>query len=438
MENTASQIAKTLFEKNKIAIFAHARPDGDCVSSALALAQILQKAGKNTQIFCADEIPENLKFLPQSEKFQKKEFIAPLFKINLNCENTEISKVEWQKNDQNLEIKVFPQSQKIDESKISFSQNFGFDCIAVVDCADRAQLGNLFLRNPEIFDENLVVNIDHHISNQNYGNLNLIDPLAASATEVIFEKLLPEFEKLLNRKLLDENLATLILCGIITDTGSFQNANSHAKSFEISAKLIEAGADQQKIIRAIFKTKPLPMLKLWGEILANIRHEPRFKFAYSTIRSADLQKTAAKVDDARGVLDTLLSNAPGCEIVLLISERDEIVAGSVRTNSFAIDANAVAQLFGGGGHPRAAGFKVSKNEKSFDEVVEFIVGKVREFQNARFANVENENIAQKNFGKNNENLKKELFAQSSSKFKVLNSSDESPEVFEDFENLLGE
>ena len=105
-----------------------------------------------------------------------------------------------------------------------------------------------------MFYETPVINIDHHASNNDFGQINLVDVVAASTTEVLYKVLL-EAEQKYEKKLITEDVATLLLAGIITDTGSFQHANTSPKSMEVSAELLDLGARQQEIIKNIYKTK---------------------------------------------------------------------------------------------------------------------------------------------------------------------------------------
>ena len=114
-----------------------------------------------------------------------------------------------------------------------------------------------------LFFETPVINIDHHASNTDFGQVNMVDVVAASTTEVLYH-VLEAMEKKYNKKLITEDIATLLLAGIITDTGSFQHANTSPKSMETAAKLLDLGGRQQEIIKNIYKTKKLSTLETLG------------------------------------------------------------------------------------------------------------------------------------------------------------------------------
>jgi phosphoesterase RecJ-like protein len=379
------QIINLISNKDKILILAHAKPDGDTISASLALFLVLKKLGKtNVELACSDSLPEVFDFLPATENFtQKKDFPKDTL-IKLDVGDIDISRLRWSLKDSTLSILISPNHGEIQEQKPVFEKlSSAYSLIITVDVADREQLGDIFFENPEMITESTIVNIDHHVSNTNFGTVNMVDGSSASCTEVLYELIL-ETEKHFGKKLMDDDIATLLLTGIITDTGSFQNPNTTPKSFEVSAELVEMGARQQEIIRHLFKTKNLSTLKLWGKVLSKIKNDPIHRFVWSSVSMMDLVETQATSDELKGILDDLLSSAPGAEVVLLLKEREDgIISGSLRTTSNAIDAVEIAEIFGGGGHRQAAGFKIKKDSKSFDEISFDVIDKIKSYQSHR-------------------------------------------------------
>jgi hypothetical protein len=181
---------------------------------------------------------------------------------------------------------------------------------------------------------------------------------------------------------MDEDIATLLLAGIITDTGSFQNANTTPRSFAAAAQLVKYGARQQEIIQHVFKTKRLSMLRLWGRILSNIKVDQKNHFVWATISRKDFQDTGAREDETGGIIDELMTNAPGTEIVLILKHRnDGYISGSLRTLNHSIDASVIANMFGGGGHVQAAGFKIKSDD--LEKTEQMVVSKIKAYQQAR-------------------------------------------------------
>jgi len=155
--------------------------------------------------------------------------------------------------------------------------------------------------------------------------------MASSTTEL----LLPLLENLAKKEdieLIDEDIATLLLTGIITDTGSFQNANTTPKAFAKAAKLVSYGARQQEIIQNIYKTKQLSQLKLWGRVLSKIQTDDKYRIVWSAVSQQDFRDTESSEDQTGDIIDELMTNAPGAEVVLLMKEKKtKTISVSVRT-----------------------------------------------------------------------------------------------------------
>lgn len=275
-----------------------------------------------------------------------------------------------------------PENGRLSEQDVAF--NYGperYDLIVTVDTGGLEQLGSLYSGNIEMFSQMPVINIDHHFSNDHFGKINYVDPMASATTELIIPLISMIADKS-GQEIWDEDIATLLLTGIITDTGSFQNANTTPRAFDASAQLISHGARQQEIIQHIFKTKQLTTLKLWGRILTKMQTDEAFHIVWSVLTQKDFADTGASENETGGIIDELLSNAPGAEIICLIKEKkDGLVSGSIRTTNPSVDASVIAESFGGGGHTRAAGFKMQG--VPVEKVEQQVLKAFRDYQSKR-------------------------------------------------------
>jgi phosphoesterase RecJ-like protein len=353
---------QTIEQHQRILISPHANVDPDGLSSALACYQIFTAMGKDVTVICPDVKPDSLSFLPGFEKFEhevkeNKDFVVT---INLD-EGGEIDKLRYTVEDNRVNIIVVPKKGTIRPQQISLSEGDPkYDLIVIVDTADLALLGSLYTDHVDLFSEVPILNIDHHISNTNYGQIQLIDPTAASATEVLYSWFtqVPVF-----REKITPDLATLLLTGLITDTRSFQNPNTTPRSLEVAAELLERGARQQEIIQHIYKTKPLSTLKIWGRALNHIQIDPSSRIVWSAISNEDLAEMDATSKETAGILDELISTIPDADVYVLFTELEEGGLKASMRSTAAIDVSQLsARTFGGGGHARASGFRV----KAFD------------------------------------------------------------------------
>ncbi|MBP9751004.1 MAG: DHH family phosphoesterase, partial [Candidatus Peribacteraceae bacterium] len=261
--NQYSAATEILKRYKRILVVPHANVDPDGLSSALACYQVFKSLGKDVTVICPDVLPEALEFLPGFEKLQQRIDATQEFVITINLQDgVEVDKLRYTVEDQRVNIIVVPKKGAIRSQQISLAEGErSYDLIVVVDTADTALLGSFYTDHIDLFNGVPVLNIDHHISNAGYGQVQLIDPTAASATEVLYGWFQSDTDM---KQALSADLATLLLTGLITDTRSFQNPNTTPKSLEVAAELLEKGARQQEIIQHIYKTKPLSTLKIWG------------------------------------------------------------------------------------------------------------------------------------------------------------------------------
>jgi len=297
--------AASLFNESKhVLIVSHRQPDGDTVGANLALKKALtQFFGIKATSACADPLPYSLKFLPGSEDVHK-----------------------------------------------SFNED-EIDLIVSVDCSSLDQM-KYPEKKSEFFNKKIpLINIDHHASNTKYGDLNLVDPDAASTTVILYK-----FIKFLKIPLMP-SISTNLLSGIYCDTGCFMHANTNADIYKIASDLMESGASSSEIVKYMFKTKTVEQLKLWGRVLSNIKVNNKGTIV-SKITTDEFEEIHATPKDLSGVIN-YLNSVPNCKMSVLLSEDMKgNVQGSMRSANDDIDVSDLSCQLGGGGHKKAAGFTI--------------------------------------------------------------------------------
>lgn len=342
----------------KILILSHINPDGDALGSMLALVLVLKKMGKEAVAVSTSVLAENLHFLPTKDNLTSTFSGTKDFIISVNTSKTKVDKLGYKNivEENKLNIVVTPVSGLFRPEDVTFTYgSYKYDLIVVLDSPDLDRLGAIYDDNTELFFETPVVNIDHHPGNDHFGKVNWVD-LTATSTAEILVALIESLGR--DKPLLDADIATSLLTGIITDTGSFQNANTTPKSFTVAAQLVAAGARQQEIIKWIFKTKSLSTLKLWGRVLENVQEEKESRFIWSAISRVDFANAGADDSASSGVLDELLKTAPGIDFAVLLSEKNDGLHGSFRAAKAGVDVAEIVRIFGGGGHEAAAAFNL--------------------------------------------------------------------------------
>jgi len=382
MELSAKQQTIELIKSSQnFLLLTHQNPDGDALGSLLALQMILTKLGKTATAVCSEPIPGAFQFLPQKDRLTENFSGTKDFVITVDTSKTKVDKLGY-KNlplDNKLNIVITPVNGTFMPEDVSCGHGqFKYDLIIVLDSPDLERLGKIYDQSTELFYETPVINIDHHPGNDYFGKINWVD-LTATSTAEILVALVESLSR--EMPLLDVDVATALLTGIIVDTGSFQNANTTPKSFTVAAQLVAAGAKQQEIIKWVFKTKALSTLKLWGRILASVKEEKEARFVWSRITKEDFIATSAEEAASSGIIDELLKTAPDIDFALLLSEKMDGVHGSLRSAKIGVDVSAIAKMLGGGGHTAAAAFQMPG--ESLVTKQEEILQRIREFQRSK-------------------------------------------------------
>jgi phosphoesterase RecJ-like protein len=294
------KISAVLSEGKRFLLMTHKDPDGDGIGSMLALGKSLSDAGKEVSILAQNPIPPPLNLLKGADKI-----------VNI------------------LDV------------------DGDFDAAVALDCAERSRLGELenHLRNYR-----LVINIDHHETNEPFGDLNLIEPESSSTGELVFRLL--EYAGLP----IGADVAGNIFAAIQTDTGSFRYSNTTAEALRIAAALMELGANPWEISKQIMDTYSLPRLKLLEMALSTIEFHHDESIGIMVLSEEMFEKAGAQQSDSERFVD-YPRFVSGVELGVLIRETGENECKfSLRSNT-SLDVARLASRFGGGGHVRAAGFR---------------------------------------------------------------------------------
>lgn len=309
MINPIRQAKKFITEAESIVVICHIAPDGDTIGSALGLGWLLRRMGKQVWVACADPIPSRYRFLPGAGE-------------------------------------VLPHRPE------------GCDLIIVVDTSDIERIGALY--DVTAFTATPVINIDHHVTNTHFGDVNLVEDMPSTA-EIIYE---------LTNELgipLDTNSAIGLLTGLVTDTQCFRTANVTADTLRRAVAMMEAGASLRDITELVYNRLPASAIYLWGQALANAQW--RGRILYTTVDNETLHRYDASADELSGIVNFLASTSDA-DVAVLFRERSDgrIEAGMRASRGW--NVSDVALRLGGGGHPQAAGCIL---KGSLDEVREIVL-----------------------------------------------------------------
>jgi phosphoesterase RecJ-like protein len=308
---------------NKFLITAHTNPEGDALGSELAIYRLLKKLGKSATIVNEDETPYSYDFLPGKNNIKK-------FRKNI--------------------------------------KGITFDCFVVLDCSDLKRTGEVYKIN---IDHKPILNIDHHISNQHFGDVNWVDPKACSCSEMIYQ---------LYKRLcipLDKDIAELLYVGIHTDTGSFRYPNTVSLTHKIVSGLLEYSLNIPQIYKNIYENIPFEDMRLLSRILVNMKRQAKGKVISFQIQRDVLKNKKSSFDLTEHIL-TFGRSIKDVEVVLIfkenLGERNEVRV-NLRSQG-KVDVNKIAAFFGGGGHKTASGCTIKGKIKHVERIV---LNKIKEF-----------------------------------------------------------
>ena len=284
-------------------VAGHLNPDGDSLGCTLTMCSLLERMGKTAYAYADPSIGNDLLFLPGLQK---------------------------------IHLKELPPKPH-------------FDTVILLECSDKKRGGDL---DSVLNNATTLINIDHHLVSEAYGHINHIDSTASSTAEILFQL----FEASKNNLLPTPEEATCLYTGLVTDTGRFLHTNTTAEALRVGSALVALGADVNKINQVIYFTKSYTELKLLGRALEKMRLLFNKKYSEIILTQADFEPLNAVPSQTQGIVSqpTMI---PGVEVSALIKEEPDKISVNLRSRN-KIDVSAIAQKFGGGGHARAAGFKI--------------------------------------------------------------------------------
>lgn len=322
-------------------ILLPATPSSDALAAGLGLLLVLEKMGKAAKVVSPNfTLPPGHDFLPKNGAIEQRLSSLRNFVITVDTSRVKLDTLSYDVRDDRLHIYLSPKQGTYESKDVTTSAGqFSHDLIIVLDVPSLERLGPLYNDNAEFFYQVPVLNIDHHTENTRYGHTNVVDVVASSVSEILFEIL-----RGIGFQHLDEQVATSLLTGIISKTKIFQNQLVTPKSLAVASHLMSAGARREDIIKHLYQTKTLPMLKLWGRALGRLQTTPDGRIVWTTVTTEDLTRTETTTEDATGVIDELMTEATQAEATCLFVEAPDGVIVHLILRAPGIMAQAPAAL----------------------------------------------------------------------------------------------
>jgi phosphoesterase RecJ-like protein len=297
-----SEIRRALEPAARVLVASHIRPDGDAYGCTIAMALHLRAMGKEVAAWNEDGMTAKFSYLPHAQM-------------------------------------VVPPPAQPEE----------FDVFLALDTSTRERLGSVL---EGIAGRPLLINMDHHVSNTRYGDLNHVDPDAPATGQILFEYLREAGADL------GGGIAENLYAAISTDTGSFQYAGTGPRTFAAASALVEAGVDVPGLSRLMYDNHPRRRLGLLRHALNSARFDCDDRIVSFCLTRADTAALGVLPEDNEGIIDHLRAIEGVVAAVFFEEIEDGRVRVSARSKDPAVDVCSVCAQFGGGGHPLAAGARM--------------------------------------------------------------------------------
>lgn len=306
-----SDISKIIKQSKTFFIAGHVKPDGDSLGSALALWSMLKRLGKKASVYCADDVPDMLKFL-YGAKFVKKR--AP--------------------------------------------KNSSFDCAIILESVNFSRMGDIISPG----QAKKIINIDHHSIFTDFGNVNYIVPESSSTAELVLK--IFEYLKIKPTK----NEADSMYTGLVTDTGRFQHLNSNPESHIAAAQLIKYGVSPNDIFHKVYANSSISSLNLLGFALSELKTIFDGKMAYTIVTKNMLKKSGAKEEETEGIVNFGMM-IKGVKVSCLFKEVDSKTTKISFRSVKGFNVLEIVKKCGGGGHKNAAGCTIKSDIRSALKII---------------------------------------------------------------------
>jgi phosphoesterase RecJ-like protein len=312
--NLREAISTEIGQARQILLVTHVGPDGDAIGSLLGLGRLLKAQGKEVTLACEDPVPESYTFLPGSDEI-------------------------------------------VQEASGSY------DLVIGLDCSDRARMGDIVSDRLSVLP---LINIDHHVTNGRFGNVNWVDASAVATTQRVLT-LAEALDWSVTRE-----VAICLLNGLVTDTRSFRTSNVDMAAMRAVLRLMESGASLSEIARQALEQRPLASVRLWADAVEKLHFEDGILWTLVTL---DMRRRRGMMEDDFSGLANSLAGIREARAVVVFTERDSgLIDVSMRAAPGLNVAQAAVRL-GGGGHPQAAGCTL---EGKLPQIQERVLAEVRQ------------------------------------------------------------
>jgi phosphoesterase RecJ-like protein len=327
MALTQVQQAIELIQRAERILVATRQPaTTDALAAVASVLLFLNKAGKTADAVVLDfDLQKAPAFLRGLEAVRPAMGAVRAFEVLLDVSQNKLDQLNYDVKDGRLKITLVPQTGEWSPKDVAFRHGQDrYDLVLALDCPDAHALGDLFRDHADFLYRSNIINIDRDPGNEHWGQLNLIDLTAVSTTEILFDLFVSW-----NRNLIDEDIATALLAGMIAKTQSFRTSNVSPKTLQTASELVAMGARREQVVHGLWRTRTIPTLKLWGRALARLESDRQTGLVWTTLTRQDFVEAGTDEKSLEGIVRELVAYAPESKVIVLFHECQEAHRGVV-------------------------------------------------------------------------------------------------------------
>jgi len=316
----SQQVLEAIKRSSRPLICVPSGANADQYACALGLKKVMKKLDKEAVIVAADgKPPKPLHFLSGHEEIEDRLHQLRQFVIELDATKTKVDQMTYELKEDKLLVYLSPKQGFWDIKDVRTSATgYKYDLIICLGAPDLESCAHVYTENPDFFYRTPIINIDHSSENEHYGQMNIVDLTASACGEVCHDMI-----DAMAPGLIDEEIATAFLTGMIAKTKSFKTHNVTPKTLQTASKLMAKGAKREQIVQHLYRTRSIATLRLWGRALARLKADEASKIVWTLLSQQDFMQAGAEEKELPDVIDEIIATSPDAKVVVVLYENTE-------------------------------------------------------------------------------------------------------------------
>ncbi|MBU0614223.1 DHH family phosphoesterase [Patescibacteria group bacterium] len=301
-----------------IVLAQSANPDD--FACGFAISAFISKMQKPIEIISpGGRPPKSLNFLGENAPIHGDLKNIRKLTITLKSTNTKIDELSYDVKDDLININLVPKTGDWKKEDIQIkTDDYKYDLIIAIGGQKLESFGSAYKTYSDFFYSAPIINIDHSSSNEHFGQINLVDINTVASSEICYNLL-----RKIDEGIIDSEIATFLLTGMIYKTKSFKSANVSPQTLKIASQLMASGARREDIVTNLYKTRSVETLRLWGRALARLKSDKAHGLVWTLITKQDFANAGAGIESLDSIIEELISTSPDAKIAAIFHENED-------------------------------------------------------------------------------------------------------------------